>query len=88
MLHPLNRIKMFFAIPVRKMFCNAYIFSHLGYCCGIWGDVNNELINSVVKFQKMAARAILEEPIETPSSVLFSRLNWMTFSKSYPDVQN
>ena len=79
LLHLLNRIKQFLSVPVRKMFYNAYILPHLDYCCTIWGNTNNELTKLLVEFQKRAARSILDESIETPSSQLFSHLNWMTF---------
>ena len=36
-------------------------------------------MNTVVKFQKRAARSILDKPIETPSVELFSELKWMMF---------
>ena len=45
----------------------------------IWGNTNVELKNSVVKFQKRAARSILDKPIDTPSHKMFSKLKWMTF---------
>lgn len=36
-------------------------------------------MNSVVKFQKRAARSILDKPVETPSNEMFAQLKWMTF---------
>ena len=45
----------------------------------MWGNANTELMSTVVKFQKRAARSILDKPIETPSVELFSELNWMMF---------
>ena len=38
-----------------------------------------ELMTSIIKFQKRAARSILDKPIETPSEELFAELKWMTF---------
>lgn len=79
LLFLLNRIKQYLSIPVRKLFYNAYILPHLDYCCTIWGNANIELLNTVVKFQKRAARSILDKPIETPSNEMFTQLRWMTF---------
>ena len=36
-------------------------------------------MNTVIKFQKRAARYILEKPIETPLIELFAELKWMIF---------
>ena len=79
LLFLLNRIKQYLNVPTRKLFYNAYILPHLDYCCSIWGNSNTELMNTVVKFQKRAARSILDKPIETPSVELFSELKWMMF---------
>ena len=74
-----NRIKQCLLFPIRKFFCNAYVLPHLDYCCTIWGNANNELLNTVIKFQKGAARSILDTLINSPSSEMFAELNWMTF---------
>ena len=79
LLFLLNRIKQYLNVPTRKLFFNAYILPHLDYCCSIWGNANSELMNTVIKFQKRAARSILDKPIETPSIELFSELKWMMF---------
>ena len=79
MLFLLNRIKKYLNIPTRKLFYNAYILPHLDYCCSVWGNANTELMTSIIKFQKRAARSILDKPIETPSEELFAELKWMTF---------
>ena len=79
LLFLLNRIKKYLNIPTRKLFYNAYILNHLDYCCSVWGNANTELMTSIIKFQKRAARSILDKPIETPSEELFAELKWMTF---------
>ena len=79
LLFLLNRIKKYLNIPTRKLFYNAYILPHLDYCCSVWGNANTELMTSIIKFQKRAARSILDKPIETPSEELFAELKWMTF---------
>ena len=79
LLYLLSRIKQYLSIPVRKLFYNAYILPHLDYCCTIWGNSTADSINSVIKFQKRAARLILDKDFDTPSVDLFAELNWMTF---------
>lgn len=64
----------------------------LAYCCTIWGNTDNLLIDSIVKFQKRTARTILVKTIEIPSSILFfslvlddtSRKSWIP--KGHSDV--
>ena len=75
----LNRIKQYLNVSTRKLFYNAYILPHLDYCCSIWGNANSELMSAVIKFQKRAARSILDKPMETPSVELFTELKWMMF---------
>ena len=78
-LYLLMRIKQYLSVHSRKLFFNAYILPHLDYCSTIWGSCNDEVLNSVVKFQKRAARIILDKDINTPSVELFRELKWMTF---------
>ena len=79
LLHLLNRIKCYLPVPTRKLFFNSYILPHMDYCCTVWGNINCRLTDSMVKFQKRAARIILDKSIETPSADMFAELNWMTF---------
>ena len=62
-----------------KLFFNAYILPHIDYCCTIWGNGNSDSLNSVIKFQKRAARLILDKDFNISSDELFAELNWMTF---------
>ena len=73
------RIKQILSIPVRKLFYNAYILPHLDYSCTIWGNTATDSINSIVKFQRRAARLILDREFDALSAELFAELNWMTF---------
>ena len=79
LLYLLNRIKRYLSIPIRKLFYNAYILPHLDYCCTVWGNASSDLLDSVIKFQKRAARCILDKDIETPSAEMFTELKWMKF---------
>ena len=47
--------------------------------CIIWGNCSSTLEDKLVKFQKRAARVILDCDFYTPSSELFKELNWQTF---------
>ena len=76
-----KRRKQYLNVATRKLFYNAYILPHLDYCYTIWGNANSTLLETVVKFQKRAARSILDKPIETPSAELFAELKWMEFHK-------
>ena len=80
LLYLLGRIKCYLStIPVRKLFYNAYILSHLDYCCTIWGNANLNLMDAVVKFQKKAASCILVKDFDSPSAEMFTELKWMNF---------
>ena len=77
-LYLLLRIKSFLSIHSRKLFFNAYILPHLDYCCAIWGCSTSQYLNQLFKFQKRAARIILDQPYDAPSATLFQQLKWMT----------
>ena len=61
------------------MFFNAYILPHLDYCCVIWGNCNITQEDKLIRFQKRAARLILDKDFTTPSKILFTELSWLTF---------
>ena len=79
LLYLLARIKAFISIPMRKLFFNTYILPHLDYCCIIWGNCNHSQEDKLIRFQKRAARLILDKDFTTPSKDLFKELNWLTF---------
>ena len=80
LLYLLSRIKIFLSLSKRKLFFNAYILPHIDYCCIIWGNCTKTMEDRLIKFQKRAARVILNiNDIETPSATLFSQLKWMKF---------
>jgi exonuclease III len=79
LLYLLSRIKLFLSVHMRKLFFNAYILPHIDYCCVIWGNCNVSHEVRLVRFQKRAARLILDKDFNTPSQVLFNELNWMIF---------
>ena len=79
LLYLLSRIKVFLSIPQRKLFFNSYILPHLDYCCVVWGNLNVSLESKIVRFQKTAARLILESDMSVSSESLFTQLDWLTF---------
>ena len=79
LLYLLSRIKVFLNIPMRKLFFNSYILPHLDYCCVIWGNCSIMQEQKIIRFQKRAARLILNKDKTAPSADLFKELKWMTF---------
>ena len=72
----LSRIKVFLSRRNRIL---SYILPHLDLCCIIWGNCSSTLEDKLVKFQKRAARVILDCDFYTPFSELFKELDWQTF---------
>ena len=81
LLYLLGRIKTYLNLSTSKLYFNAYILPHLDYCCTIWGNCNNNLLDKLIKFQKRAARLILSKAMDTPSAELFQQLGWMRFDE-------
>jgi len=71
----LRRIKAYLPLHSRKTFFNAFILPHMEYCCTIWGGAAD--IEKLLKFQKRAARVILNASYDIPSETLFKTLHWM-----------
>ena len=61
----LSRIKVFLS---RRNGIQLLHFPHLDFCCIIWGNCSSTLEDKLVKFQKRAARVILDCDFYTPSS--------------------
>ena len=78
LLYLLNRIQHYLPITTRKLFFNAYVLPHIDYCCTVWGNINSNLTDSMIKLQKRAARIILVKGIDTPSADMFAELNFLT----------
>lgn len=71
----LRRIKQYLPVWSRITFYNAYILPHIDYCCTIWGGGNT--VDKLTKFQRKAARVILDAHIRTPTTTLLKTLRWM-----------
>ena len=78
LLYLLLRIKSFLNLDTRKLFFNAYILPHIDYCCTVWGNSSMFMLDKILKFQKRAARIILDKNFDEPSADLFRQLHWMT----------
>jgi len=83
-LYLLRQIKQYLPVEARKLFVNSYILPHIDYCCIVWGNCTQILLNKLEKLLKRAARLILDEVLDrentTPSHVLFSTLRWMSLT--------
>ena len=82
----LSRIKVVLSRRNRRLFYNSYILPHLDFCCIFWGNCSSTLEDELVKFQKRAARVILDYDLCTPYSELFKELNIP--KKSYKSKSN
>ena len=78
----LSRIKVFLSRRNRILFYNSYILPYLDFCCIIWGNCSSTLEDKLVKFQKTAARVILDCDFYTPSSAI---LMFRIINKICPD---
>ena len=56
-----------------------HIFYRTWITAALSGNINGNLTECMVKFQKQAARIILHRSIDTRSEDMFTELNWMTF---------
>ena len=73
----LKSIKRNLPIKARKLFYNSLI--KLIMLCGgtVWGSCSNESIVKIFKFQKRAARVILDANMKERNSIMFKKLNWL-----------
>ena len=53
----------------------------LDYCSTVWGNCTKENLDRIIKFQKRAARPILDKDINAPSRELFQQLGWFCFDE-------
>ena len=70
-LYLLKRIRVYLTFKCRIQFYYTLLYPHLLYCNTTWGSANNDLITSLLKLQKRAARMILKQSAEVSSIVLF-----------------
>ena len=77
----LKHISPFLKQRQRETYYNSVIKPTLLYGSMVWDSCNVEHLRSILKFQKRAARIILDAERFTPSVVLFNNLNWLPFTK-------
>lgn len=58
-LNLIKRIRHFLPLEHRLILYNTLIKSSLEYCCTVWGSCSKEDLDRLLKFQKHAARVIL-----------------------------
>ena len=76
-LNLLKYLKSYLPLQARIMYYNAYVLPHFDYCSVVWSNTSGNKINELFKLQKRAARMILNKKYDTPSSALFSELQWL-----------
>ena len=74
----MSRLKVYLPSNCLKLYYNSYILSVMDYCCTVWGNASCTHIDKLCKLQKRAARIILNATTETPSAVMFKKLEWLT----------
>ena len=77
----LRHLRKHVPLFARKLFYNSYILPHMDYCNLIWGRNSKSVQDVMCKYQKKAARLILNADFMTPSSQMFSKLMWLPFNK-------
>lgn len=79
LLYLFRRIKKFLDVEARILYYNSFILPHIDYCCSIWGNCSNYLLNSIFKIQKRSARLILDKTTwNSNSSQLLDELGIQT----------
>ena len=77
-ISPLRQLEEYVPTDVQKRFYQGYILSLIDYGSIIWGTTSNANIKRLSRLQKRAARIILRADFDTPSSLMFRELNWLS----------
>ena len=75
-LNLLRRIKCYLPVHARKMFCSSYVLSHMDYLNNVWGNTTQENLNKLQRYQKHAARLVLDD-WNSESSEFVMKLDWL-----------
>ena len=78
----LSQIRLFLSIDDKLLFYNAYIRTHLDYCCDVWGNSTNYTIQKVIKLQRRACKIIVIGREYTHLEEALNRLKILSFDKS------
>ena len=60
-----------------------YILPSIDYCLTIWGNAPKCHLDRILKFQKYAARIILDAPPDSTSEPLFKKVGWLNTVKGF-----
>ena len=61
----LSQIRMYLTVQHRLLYYNAYIKSHIEYCCIVWGNSSNFNAYKIEKMQRRACKLILGKDYTT-----------------------
>ena len=78
----LKQLAEYVPIDVQKRFYQGYILPLIDYGSVTWGSTSCPNLERLAKLQKRAARIILKADFDTPSSLMFRDLNWLSVEKS------
>ena len=74
----LRQLAEFAPLQVQKQFYQGYILPLLDYGSITWGSTSSANIERLSKLQKRAARIILKADFDTPSVLMFQKLDWLS----------
>ena len=77
----LKHLAEYVPIDVQKRFYQGYILPLIDYGSVTWGSTSCTNLERLAKLQKRAARIILKADFDTPSSLMFRDLNWLSVEK-------
>ena len=66
-----------------KLYFNSYILPLFDYGCVVWSHCSANNLDRLLKFQKRAARIILQAEFNTPSNQMFNFLIGYPFKKGF-----
>ena len=72
----LRRMRPFVPRSILITIYKSLILHYLDYCCMVWDNCSNYLLDKLQKIQNRAARIITGESYEIRSSDLLRKLNW------------
>jgi hypothetical protein len=77
------KIKNKLNLSTMIMLYNSLVYSHLLYCCIVWGSASSTSLNKLRVLQKKIIRIITGSPYRAHSNVIFSKLCILKFDDIY-----
>ena len=77
----LSQISSYLSVQQRRLYYNAYIKSHLEYCCVVWGSSTNLNVYKIEKLQRRACKLILGKDYTTLDAAL-NELQILSFDET------